>query len=401
MAGGYQFEIDFDGKKLRGSSALQGNMGTFIAGFAPDGKLRWATDFHGKANENITDMALGPDGTVVFAGAFREMNAGCGKIRSVEFDDILVGALSTLGRCEWTRGFGSKGNDWGQAIAVDGAGNVAVFGTFQSGTNFGGDPLDAGESAGVFAASFTPGGKYRWARSLGNRSPIFAQDATVDAAGNVYVALRFEGTVDFGDGPKTGRGGGDVALLALSSDGRLSWSTSFGGPALDVVNGLVVDPRSGDLLLVGSFARFIDIGTHHLESAGGGEGFIARFDKTGKPLWAQRLGGSEHDSLGSVALDGLGNIYAIGQFRGSFTFGESTLRSAGEYDALAVSMNPDGSPRWAMSFGGPSYDEANGLVVEPSGRILVAGRFASKASLGTTNLESAGAHDIFVIAMRP
>jgi hypothetical protein len=372
-----------------------------VAGFAPDGKLRWTTNFHGKANENITDMVRGSDDTLFFTGAFRDLNAGCGRIRSKEFDNVLVGALAADGHCRWTHGHGNEGNEWGQAIAVDDAGNVTVFGVMRSGMNFGGGPIDTGGKSGLFVAGFTPDGAHRWSRALWSQSSVFVQAATVDAAGIVYVTIGFKDTVDFGDGPRTSHGGGDVALLALASDGHLLWSTSLGGAGSDAVDGLAIEPRSGDVFLVGAFSETLDLGNDHLTSAGGTDGFIARFDKTGHAKWARGFGGVEHDRLIRMALDEAGNLYVVGQFRTSFDFGETTLQSAGKEDVLLASLGPEGAPRWAVSFGGPEYDAASGLIVEPSGRILVAGRFASNITIGSTKLKSAGNHDIFVVAWHP
>jgi hypothetical protein len=236
---------------------------------------------------------------------------------------------------------------------------------------------------------------------LWSQSFVFAQAAVAATDGTVYVILRFDGTVDFGDGPRTSHGGGDVALLALAPDGHLLWSTSLGGSGSDAVDGLAVDPRSGDILIAGAFSNTIDLGNDHLTSGGGTDAFVARFDKIGHPKWARGFGGAEHDRFVRISIDGADNLYVLGQMRGSFDIGTTTLKSVGDSDVFLASLSSNGSYRWGLSVGGPDYDDANGLLVEPSGRILVAGRFASTIRIGTTNLKSAGNHDIFVAAWRP
>jgi len=52
-------------------------------------------------------------------------------------------------------------------------------------------------------------------------------------------------------------------------------------------------------------------------------------------------------------------------------------------------------------FEGPEYDAANGFVVEPSGRVLMTGRFWQTITMDTTQLKSAGSQDIYVVAWRP
>lgn len=401
MAGSFQFDMDLDGRKLIGESELQMGGGNFIANFDTTAHLNWVTHFHGKANEHVDAMSIGPNNTIVFTGYFRDLDAGCGRLRSKHFDDILLGTLSADGRCVWTRGYGSTDNDSGNALAVDRLGNMTVFGSFKSGTNFGGGPLTTIGYAGLFAASFTSDGKHRWSRSLWGHPLVNPKAAAVDEAGQVYVTLWFQDTIDIGDGPRKSQGKSDILLAALSPDGRLQWSLSVGGAESDYANGLYVDPHTGDILLAGSFQQSVDIGGDHLTSAGGADAFVARFDKGGKVKWARSLGSPEHDGLQHLALDAAGNIYALGYHTAPLTYGESHLQHLGRSDLLLVSMGPDGSPRWAMSLGGPQYDASTGVLVEPSGRILVAGSFHTQATFGPVHLTSAGGMDMFVAALRP
>src|SRR5215203_5318763 len=125
----------------------------------------------------------------------------------------------------------------------------------------------------------------QWARVLNNLPPVtdaFSGEARTiksDAAGNVYVCGFFEGTVDFDPGP----------------------------------------------------------GMRNLTSAGGSDGFFAKYDCSGNFVFAKALGGSsENDIVYSLALDNLGNIYLTGSFGDVVDFdpgpGIQNLTSAGLND---------------------------------------------------------------------
>src|SRR5262245_15445687 len=52
----------------------------------------------------------------------------------------------------------------------------------------------------VFVAKYSPAGNFLWARSVGGAALDSAQDIAIDGAGNVLVVGSFNGTVDFDPG---------------------------------------------------------------------------------------------------------------------------------------------------------------------------------------------------------
>lgn len=400
LTGDFGFQIDLDNQKLVGESSLQGNPGAFMAGLSADGKVRWVTSLHAKQNDYISDIALGPGDSIAVVGHVRSMNAGCGNVRSVNFDDILVGAFDKQGRCSFTHAYGSKENDSGDAIAVDREGNLFVGGTAQKGTSFGGGIVATREAATLFAASFTKSGQHRWSVEIAEKAFSHINAVAVDAEGNSYYG-GYAHKTDPNPNATPMLGDSEASLVALSRDGKLRWRASFDGPATEMIDGIVVEPQSLDVIVVGSFSQFVDIGDVHLVSAGGADGFVARLDQKGKLRWARGIGGADHQGLVGVALDAASNLYVTGYTRAPFVFGNTELRTSGEQDALVASLYPDGSPRWGLTFGGPKYDTTEGLAVDPQGRVLVTGTFSEQADFLGTKLKSEGQNDIFVVALRP
>ncbi len=62
-------------------------------------------------------------------------------------------------------------------------------------------------------------GAYQWARTFVGTAPKQGLAVAVDGAGSVAVAGWFQGTVDFGQGALTSAGGLDGFVLKLSRNG--------------------------------------------------------------------------------------------------------------------------------------------------------------------------------------
>ena len=99
--------------------------------------------------------------------------------------------------------------------------------------------------------------------------------------------------------------------------------------------------------------------------------FVARLDAAGAPRWVRHLASTGHARGTAVALADDGRVYVAGRFEGALLVGEDTLRSSGGTDAFVAGLDPDGSPRWVTSFGGPGYDDARALAVG-AGQVLAA-----------------------------
>jgi hypothetical protein len=73
--------------------------------------------------------------------------------------------------------------------------------------------------------------------------------------------------------------------------------------------------------------------------------------------------------------------------------------SAGGADALLIHLAPDGAVRGAWQFGGTGNDYASEADLGADGDLVFTGTFETTMDLGVTELTSAGANDIFVLAL--
>ncbi|MVM33168.1 hypothetical protein GO755_24215 [Spirosoma sp. HMF4905] len=126
-----------------------------------------------------------------------------------------------------------------------------------------------------------------------------------------------------------------------------------------------------------------------------------------KLVWAKQLSSTNSNlaQVGtSVAVDGVGNVYTTGNFRGTVDFdpgaGVFNLTSAGGDDIFVSKFNTGGNLIWAKQLGGSGDDVGNSVVVDGSGNVYTTGLFYDTVDFdpgaGVLNLTSAGYDDMFV-----
>ncbi|MBK9208838.1 MAG: SBBP repeat-containing protein [Anaerolineales bacterium] len=250
-----------------------------------------------------------------------------------------------------------------------------------------------------------------WAKSMGASSTEEGDDIAVDGSGNVYTTGSFTGTVDFdpgaGTADLTSAGSNDTFVSKLDSSGNFVWAKRMGGSDIDNGYAIAVD-GSGNVYTTGRLRGTGDFdpgaGTTNLISAGLDDIFVSKLDANGDFVWAKRMGGSDYDYGYGIAVDGDGNVYTTGSFRGTVDFdpgaGTTNLISAGLDDIFVSKLDSSGSFVWAKRLGGSSADVAGDIAVDGSGNVYTTGYFGGTADFdpgaGTADLTPAGSNDIFV-----
>jgi hypothetical protein len=117
--------------------------------------------------------------------------------------DIFVAKYDRAGVLLWAKRAGGTKTDGGAGIAVDGAGNSYVTGSFGSAATFGPEEanqtiLSSAGDADLFVAKYDSSGALVWARRVG--ADASGRGIAVDAAGNSYVTGSFGGSATFGVG---------------------------------------------------------------------------------------------------------------------------------------------------------------------------------------------------------
>ncbi len=245
---------------------------------------------------------------------------------------------------KWNRTWGGSDSECGKGVAVDSSGNIYVAGT--TGT------LETGGSD-MCLVKYDSSGVQQWTCTWGGSSSDYGSGVAVDSSGNIYVAgttgvllvnfYRYLHPIC-----------GDMCLVKYDSSGAQQWNRTWGGSSGDYGSGVAVD-SSGNIYIAGYTESF---------GAGSWDMCLVKYDSSGVQQWNRTWGGRFYDAGHGLTLDSSGNIYIVGYTR---SFG------AGNYDMCLVKYDSSGVQQWNRTWGGSDEDYGNGVAVDSSGNIYIAG----------------------------
>jgi hypothetical protein len=249
----------------------------FVAKYSSTGTPLWAKRFGTSAAfEYVYGVAVDPAGDVLLTGAFAgSLSYGGPSLTSAGgYDASLVKLAGTTGAHVWSKRFGGTGDDYGNAVAVGATGTIALAGYFRNSASFGGPALTSAGGQDAFVAVFSSTGAYQWSRSAGAAGDDRARAVTLTPGGDVIVTGGFQGSVDFGGGPLTSSGPGDVFVARYGPTGTHVWSRRFGGLGYQYGSGVAVG-TPGNTIVAGYFQTSVDFGSGASAAAGLYDGFVA------------------------------------------------------------------------------------------------------------------------------
>ena len=305
--------------------------------YGPQGDELWVDRYGGPSDEITCGESLAVDdaGNLYVTGYLRDSASYGQDFATIKYDPY--------GNELWIAYYMGPTDGWDTArsLAVDAVGNVYVTGS----------SLGDGTGWDVVTIKYDAGGNELWTARYDG--PASGDDdpgsLAVDELGNVYVTGSSEGI-----GTNS-----DYATIKYDTDGNELWIASYDGPVggTDVAGSLVID-AFGSVYVTGY-------------SSGGGSAkedyATIKYDADGNELWTARYNGpaSETDMPGSLAADGLGNVFVTGSSEGIDT----------SYDYATIKYDPDGIELWTARYNGPGddYDGAESLALDAFGNIYVTG----------------------------
>lgn len=174
------------------------------------------------------------------------------------------------------------------------------------------------------------------------------------------------------------------------------WAKQLGESGEQRALAVAVAP-SGNIVVAGRMTGTMKVGQTTLLSAGGYDAFVLELTPDGAPIWGQRLGDSADQEAWGVAVDGAGNVLVTGIFAGSIDLGGGpTVTSQGLTDAFVVKLDPGGKPIWLAVAGGPLAQEGVSIAADAAGDVIVTGGFDGATDFGLGVSTSADMLDAFV-----
>ncbi|MES2592983.1 MAG: T9SS type A sorting domain-containing protein [Bacteroidota bacterium] len=406
VAGKYELNANFSGTVL----PCEGNHDLYVAKYSPSGALTWIRTAGGSSGDYAHCLAV--DNSFVYVGG--EVQGSGNKIKFVGSsialyakgsNDIVVAKYDLNGNLIWARNDGGVYNEEVLGITYDLAGNVYICGFFTTKASFGSTTITGYGDRDIYVAKYSPSGNFLWAKKAGGSAKDEAKAIKCDAAGNVYICGIFKGSANFNGQTVSSKGNYDMFVAKYTTNGEMQWVKTAGSTWDDAAWGITVD-NAGKIFVTGEFNASVKFDAIQLNTTGGGDVFVARYNSSGGVEWAKKAGGTQPDRARAIGTDG-SNIFITGQFGGTATFGSITRTAADNSDVFMAAMNNSGSFLWATSAGGAAdapedlgYESGNAICAGTSGSVYATGAILNGAQFGSTTLNAYSRTDIFITKLK-
>lgn len=248
LTGRYKGTVDFDPGSGNKKLTSNGQWG-YVLKLDNNGNFQWAKNI---ATDTVVgdivvprSIATDASGNLYISGDFMgTVDFNPDTTTTYNLSDSVQKAfllkLASDGSFQWVKKIGGEDNNpissynYANAVAVDGASNILLTGSFMGTITMGATTLVSNGYSDIFITKLDASGNYLWAKSIGNTwDSERATRLTVDAANNIYIAGTYKGGLDFDPGAYvkniTSDGALDAFLLKLNTHGMFAWAKSFGG----------------------------------------------------------------------------------------------------------------------------------------------------------------------------
>lgn len=385
----------------------------------------------GPSSDSGYGIARLSDNSTVVTGYFRESAIfGEGEpsqtVLTSDGDwEIFLARYNPDGALAWAKRAGGMNGDSGFGITNLPDDSIVVTGCFSDSAIFGEGELNetvltAMGPSDIFVARYNPDGTLAWAKSAGGSSQDIGLGITALPDCSTVTTGYFRGSAIFGEGEPnqtvlTSPGGNDIFIARYNPDGSLAWAKGAGGVSSEAGNGITI-LSDNSVVVTGYFSYWATFGEGEpdqtvLESSGGNDIFVARYNPDGALIWAKSAGGIYNARGNGITALSDNSFVLTGYFNHAATFGEGepnqvVLESSGSNDLFVARYNPDGALAWARLAGGVSGDSGEGIAALSDDSFVVTGYFRESATFGEgepnqTVLDSDGDSDVFIAWYNP
>jgi hypothetical protein len=366
-----------------------GSDGVYIGKFNPDGTKIWFNTYKANQSGGGRDVVTDSSSNVFVTGCYyNTINFGGEDLNAVvEYSfDTFVAKFDAEGNHVWSESLRTP-DGCGRAIDLDHQGNVIVAGEVGS------------LRPHLFVTKLDADGTRVWSNSYAGEPDGYgdAFDVATDQAGNILVAGRFTGLLDFGTVQHESPGvtSYNSLVLKLNPDGDHVWSKSYGS-GYGSARGISVD--SGDNIYV--------LGKKALDAEVEGDStlgnvFLVKYDSGGSSQWVEVFDDSQAHG---IATDAQGNVIISGSVDDAVDFGGGTLPSPEYFGAYVAKYNSNGDYQWGNAyilelFGGYSL----AVATSPDGSALVTGTITpnTTTNFGGDDFTTTNDNNTFLLKLEP
>ena len=375
-----------------------GDDDAFVVKLDANGALVKRVTLGGEGQDDAYSIAVDSTGAVYVVGTTTSVQWQISATYSGAGADAFYAKIDpTFASYVYAGYYGGDGSDTAYSCAIDSSNNL-YFGGVTNSANFKvtrtGAQTASGGGYDGFIVKLDSTGAQAYASYVGGSADDYLYSLTLDTAGNLYATGQTASPnlpVTSGVLQQSAGGGVDVFVAKYNATGSLAWMTYLGGSGDDEANGIVVDASGSPVVTGGTTSTNFPTASPYQGTSAGGtrDMFVSRLSPDGsKLIWSTYLGGSGDDLANAIAIDSGGNVY-VGGTSNSTNFpsnGGWQASNRGGADGTVTELAADGSLVFSSYFGGTSADYLNGLAVNCTAGLVVAGSTQSTnfpSTLGT------------------
>lgn len=336
LCGGYTSSTGVpagDFASLDAEGAVFGQTDSYVARYAVDGSLMWMTGLSGSGHDQAKQVKATADGgcVVLFETSSHDGDFEGDANRGVF--NLVVVKYSADGKAEWQRTIGGRNlesSDFGLDVLANG--NYVVGGIKSS---YNADFEDAevfGNTFDLFATELSAQtGESVWLKTYGGSSNEYLNGVTATSDGGFIMV----GDTKSGDGTfaASATGYDNSYVMKLDAAGNVEWVSALKSSEYNEAERVV---ELADRYIVLGNSNGTDFDFKDLNK-GSSDVYVAQFDKQGKRLALDVIGGSAGDCAAQITAV---NDYQVNVFMyGESTDGDFAERPQGGNDAMLLTYD--------------------------------------------------------------
>lgn len=292
--------------------------------------FEWAKSAGGVTGTSIfpREIYVDASGYTYATGAFHKKttfdNVELVTSTTTSYADIFIAKYAPDGKLLWVIRDGGSGNEYALNIVVDRNGDIYISGFFSKmfspfECKIGDIVLDVEyNNYEYFIAKYDTHGKFKWVKQTHNSGNQYGASSllTLDNQGNVILQGAYKGKMRIGDNTLQNDGKAFSLFTAkFHPDGHTLWATSqlnqitWETEDFMRVEGLAID-GSGNIYYAGIFKGELEFPDGPVHSKNG-EIFFVKVDANGQVIWQKQIGNGTNDFVTDLELDSEGNPYLL------------------------------------------------------------------------------------------
>jgi hypothetical protein len=359
----------------------------YLVKYNHSGQVLWARREGGVGGDKAYSVGTDRAGNAYIVGEYEEdFMFGTTHVVADAGNNMFIAKYDSAGTFKWVKTIQGGGETVrGYACAVDPDGNVYAGGVIHGDAEYNGTRLFStrGKTDAVFF-KFTTAGRLVWSKRIGDVNSDDLRGLAVHDD-KLYVTGSFETKTKFATTSITSSGDSDMYVAQYDTAGNFIWAKHGGSTGVDEGWDVTVD-GNGDVICTGDFKSNATFSGTQLHAMGNTDIFVAAYDDGGNLLWVKKSGGTGFDKGTGLSNDKQGNIYVTGSYEGVALFDSLHLNSFGGLDIFVLKYDPSGNPEYVKSLGGPLSERGRSCAADKYGNVFVNGEYWNYINLDTTTL---------------